>query len=107
MKRILFTTTAVVALSLASLAFAQTAVVIEPGQQTTVRQYIVTQRVQPITMEADVAVGATLPGNVEMVTVPDEWGPTLTPYRYVYSNNQVYLVNPSDRRVIGRVEANR
>jgi Protein of unknown function (DUF1236) len=49
-------------------------------------------------------VGATLPADVELRTVPGTWGPRLTKYRYVYSGDHVYLVEPSDRRVIQIIE---
>jgi hypothetical protein len=49
-------------------------------------------------------VGATLPADVELVAVPDDWGPDLRRYRYVYTNDHVVLVEPSSRRVVQIVE---
>jgi Protein of unknown function (DUF1236) len=41
---------------------------------------------------------------VELQTVPTAWGPRLAKYRYVYSGDHVYLVEPSGRRVIQIIE---
>lgn len=46
-----------------------------------------------------IVVGATVPSDVELVAVPSEWGPSLTRYRYVYSNSRVMLVDPGSRTV--------
>jgi len=32
--------------------------------------------------------------------VPADWGPSVTKYQYVYSDNHVYFVEPSTRKVI-------
>jgi len=45
-----------------------------------------------------------LPADVELRSVPTDWGPKLTKYRYIYSDNHVYLVEPSDRKVIEEIE---
>jgi hypothetical protein len=37
---------------------------------------------------------------VDLVAVPSDWGPNLTRYRYVYSGDNVVLVEPSSRRVV-------
>jgi hypothetical protein len=36
--------------------------------------------------------------------VPSDWGPELGRYRYVYSGDDVVLVEPSTRRVIQVIE---
>jgi hypothetical protein len=36
--------------------------------------------------------------------VPRDWGPVLGRYRYVYSGDDVVLVEPSTRRVIQVIE---
>jgi hypothetical protein len=99
------------ALALAAPAFAQTTivtpapgpgatVVIAPEQRTKIKQYVVQQRVKPVTLRERVTVGAVLPAEVEFAAVPSDWGPELGRYRYVYSGNDVVLVEPSSRRVI-------
>jgi hypothetical protein len=78
--------------------------VVEPEQRTVIRNYVVKERVAPVTVKERISVGGTLPADVELQTVPSTWGPRFTKYRYVYSNDRVYLVEPSDRRVIQVIE---
>ena len=51
-----------------------------------------------------IVVGEELPADVELRAVPQAWGPTLTKYRYIYSDNRVYLVEPTDRKMIEEIE---
>lgn len=110
MKRVLVAASAIAILA-GTQSFAQTVgvgpaetVVIEPEQRTVIRDYVVKERVAPVTVKERISVGATLPADVELRTVPSTWGPRLSKYRYVYSNDHVYLVEPSDRRVIQIIE---
>jgi hypothetical protein len=41
---------------------------------------------------------------VELVAVPSDWGPSLTKYRYVYSDNRVLLVDPGSRAVVEEID---
>jgi hypothetical protein len=101
MKRALIAGAAAVAIMSSSQAFAQAvAVEISPEQRTTIRQYVVKQRVKAATISGEVRVGSTLPADVELVAVPSAWGPDLGRYRYVYWNDRVVLVEPGERRVI-------
>lgn len=108
MKRIVLAGVAVVALSLPALAQSTTVttespgatVTIAPEQRTKIKQYVVQQKVKPTTVEKRITVGATLPADVELHSVPADWGPGLSNYRYVYSGDDVVLVEPSSRRVI-------
>jgi hypothetical protein len=101
MKRALIVGAAAVAIMSSSQAFAQAvAVEISPEQRTTIRQYVVKQRVKPATISGEVRVGSTLPADVELVAVPSAWGPGLGRYRYVYWNDRVVLVDPGERRVV-------
>lgn len=75
-------------------------VVIEPTQRTKIKEYVVKERVSPVAVRERVVVGATVPAEVLLRAVPEDWGPTLTKYRYVYTDNHVALVEPSSRRVI-------
>jgi len=89
------------ALMISGSAFAQTAVVtIAPEQRTKIKSYVTEKKIAPVRMSEKVVVGATIPQNVELVTVPSDWGPTFTNYRYVYTDNHVVLVEPSSRKVI-------
>ena len=69
-----------------------------PEQRTRIREYVAKERVAPI--RERVTVGARLPAEVELRTVPSDWGPSVTKYRYVYSDNRVYFVEPSSREVV-------
>ena len=73
---------------------------IDPDRRIVIREYVVKKKVRPVTLQGEIRVGAALPADVELVAVPADWGPTLTKYRYVYWNDRVVLVNPSDRRVV-------
>ena len=64
------------------------------------KEYVVKEKVNPVMLKERVIVGATLPADVELRTVPTTWGPSASSYRYVYSNENVLLVEPSSRKVI-------
>ena len=51
-------------------------------------------------MQSRVTVGATLPADVELAPVPETWGPAFRSYRYIYTGDDVVLVDPGSRRVI-------
>jgi uncharacterized protein DUF1236 len=84
---------------LSTQAFAQ-AVVIAPEQRTVIREYVVKEKIRPHQFQSRVTVGATLPADVELAPVPQAWGPSFGSYRYVYTGNDVVLVDPSSRRVV-------
>jgi hypothetical protein len=106
MKRTILT--AVALLALAGPSFAQTVgvgpagvgITFEPQQRTHIREYVTRQRVAPYAARERIAVGARLPADVELRTVPSDWGPHVSKYRYVYSNDRVYFVEPSSREVV-------
>jgi hypothetical protein len=86
---------------LAGSAYAQTATItFEPAQRTKIKEYVVKERVAPARIQQQVTVGATIPADVELRSVPADWGPTVSRYRYFYSDNNVYFVDPADRRVV-------
>lgn len=110
MKRALMAAS-VIAMLTSAQAFAQTVgvgtadtLVIEPEQRTVIREYVVKEKVSPVTVKERISVGATLPADVELRTAPAAWGPKLSKYRYVYSDNHVYLVEPSNRTVVQVIE---
>jgi uncharacterized protein DUF1236 len=113
MKRTLLASIAVLALTAPSFAQVVTttpgpsvgaSVTIAPEQRTRIRNYVTEHRVRPVTVRERIAVGATLPADVELVAVPGDWGPDLGRYRYVYSDDRVVLVEPSSRRVVHVIE---
>lgn len=75
-------------------------IVVEPQQRTVIREYVVKERVPAVRFEERVAVGTRVPADVELRTAPSAWGPRFSKYHYVYSNDHIYLVEPSNRTVI-------
>jgi hypothetical protein len=75
-----------------------------PEQRTHIRQYVTRERIAPVTVKERIAVGTRLPADVELRSVPADWGPSVTKYRYVYSNDRVYFVEPSTREIMYEVE---
>jgi hypothetical protein len=69
-----------------------------PEQRTRIKEYVVKERVAPV--RERITVGATVPAAVELHTVPADWGPSVSRYRYVYSNDNIYFVEPDSRRVV-------
>ena len=112
MKAILTTGVAAATLIAASLANAQSVGVgvgpvgvgidFSPEQRTIVREYV--KRERPVTFREEVTVGTALPESIEIRSAPTEWGAAASKYRYVYSGDRVYFVEPSTRRVIQIVE---
>ena len=101
MKRDLLAGVAALVLFAGSQALAQAvAIDLAPEQRTTIKQYVVKEKVPAVTVKERITVGATLPANVELRTVPGTWGPSVSKYRYVYADNHVYFVDPSSRKVV-------
>ncbi|MEA2880125.1 MAG: hypothetical protein QOF14_5321 [Hyphomicrobiales bacterium] len=71
-----------------------------PEQRTRIKEYVVKERVAPVTVRERIAVGARLPADVELHAVPSDWGPSVSRYRYIYSGDNVYFVEPSSREVV-------
>jgi hypothetical protein len=92
---------AVAVLAGSEILSAQTTTIeIAPEQRTRIKEYVVKEKVRPVTVKERVSVGATIPADVELVAVPENWGPSVSRYRYVYSDNHVVLVEPSSRRIV-------
>lgn len=58
------------------------------------RRYIVEHPVEPVYLEGEVVVGATIPETVTLYEIPD------AQYRYVYVNGQQVLVAPETRQIV-------
>jgi len=106
MRRIIFGAAAAVTLIAGSAALAQTSTTITIGQpeQTRIKEYVVKEKMKPVMMKERVTMGTTLPADVELRSAPSDWGPTVSKYRYIYTDNHVMFVEPSTRRVIHIVE---
>jgi len=46
---------------------------IEPEARTRIKSYVTERKVRPVTVEERIAVGATVPSDVEQVAVPSDW----------------------------------
>jgi Protein of unknown function (DUF1236) len=103
MKRLVVAAATTLALTIAGQALAQD-VVLEPAQRTKIKEYVVKEKVKPVTVKERISVGTTLPADVTLVPVPSDWGPGVTKYRYVYSGDHVYFVDPATRRVVTEVD---
>jgi len=75
-----------------------------PEQRTHIREYVTRERVAPLTVKERIRVGSRLPADVELRSVPADWGPSVSKYRYVYSNDRVYFVEPSTREIVYEVD---
>jgi uncharacterized protein DUF1236 len=103
MKRTILAGVAALALSVSSQALAQavtTSIELAPEQRTKIKEYVVKQKVKPVTVKESISIGATLPPTVTLTAVPADWGPSVSKYRYVYHDNRVYFVEPTSRRVV-------
>jgi hypothetical protein len=101
MKRTFIAGVSALAIGFAGQAIAQSvSVEIGPQERTRIKEYVVKEKVSPVTVKERVTVGAVLPADVELRTVPSDWGPSVSKYRYVYHDNHVVLVEPSSRRIV-------
>lgn len=103
MKKFVLALATVGALSASAPSLAQTVgvgVTFEPEERTRIKEYVVRERVAPVTIQEQISVGERLPADIELRTVPSAWGPSVSKYRYVYSGNRVYFVEPSSREVV-------
>jgi hypothetical protein len=83
---------------------APAAIQIEPQYRTKIKSYVTEHKVRPVETREKIVVGAKVPSDVELATVPSDWGPSLTKYRYVYSSDRVMLVDPGTRTVVQEVD---
>ena len=101
MKRFLLAGATAMAVVFATHAFAQSvSVELAPEQRTRIKEYVVKERVAPVTVRERIAVGTRLPADVELRAVPSDWGPSVSRYRYIYSGDNVYFVEPSSREIV-------
>ena len=95
--RMHLTTTAVGLLLLAGVgaAAAQDAVVIQPEQETVIKEYVHKQPLASIKLPGvELNVGTALPDTVELREVPN------VKYRYVVVDNQTVVVDPGTRKIV-------
>jgi hypothetical protein len=93
-------TTGAMAQTTVTTGVARESVQIEPEYRTKIKTYVTEKKLRPVTTTERIVVGTSVPANVELQAVPDDWGPSLTKFRYVYSNDRVMFVDPGSRRVV-------
>jgi predicted fused transcriptional regulator/phosphomethylpyrimidine kinase len=70
-------------------------VVIEPEQETVIKEYVKKQPLASVKIPGvELNVGSAIPDTVELHEVPD------VKYRYVVVDNRTVLVDPSTRKII-------
>lgn len=77
---------------------------IEPEYRTRIKSYVTEHKIRPVETQERIIVGAKVPTEVELEAVPSDWGPSVTKYRYVYSNDRVMLVDPGTRTVVHEID---
>ncbi|MBR1279655.1 DUF1236 domain-containing protein [Bradyrhizobium sp. AUGA SZCCT0283] len=80
------------------------AIQIEPEYRTKIKMHVTEKRIRPITTQERIVVGAKVPVSVELEAVPADWAPSVSKYRYVYSNDRVMLVDPGTRTVVHEID---
>lgn len=74
-------------------------VIIEPEQETVIREYVEKQPLASVELlGVELNIGSTLPDTVELYEVPD------VEYRYVVVDNQTVIVDPGTRRIVKIIE---
>lgn len=110
MKKLMLTCAAAALISTGAMAQSTTgaghaaAVQIEPEYRTKIRTYVTEHKVRPVETREKIVVGQPVPREVELESVPADWGPSLSKYRYVYSGERVMLVDPSTRTVVQEID---
>ena len=94
---------AAAALSLgSSLAFAE-AVVIAPEVGMSFHEHVTTEKVAPVTLQTELAVGGVVPAEVTLLPVPDAIigsAPELKGHQYFVVGNRIHVVHPDTRALV-------
>jgi hypothetical protein len=101
MNRRILAYTAILTLFVGGEVLAQSvSVVVEPEQRTRIKEYVVKEKVPRAAVKERIRVGAPVPTDVELRTVPEDWGPSVRRYRYYHSDAGIHFVDPESRRVV-------
>ncbi|MFL5238751.1 MAG: DUF1236 domain-containing protein [Rhizomicrobium sp.] len=109
MKTILIAASAALFVSGSALAQMEerTTFTIEPAHRTVIKQYVVKEHIRPVQVKERIALGAVLPADIELQTVPEAWVtdvPEVRNYEYIDWNGKVVFVEPKTRKVVQIVE---
>jgi hypothetical protein len=99
---------AAAALLLSGPAHAQdTKLTIGPGHGKMIQEYVVTERVQPVTVTVPLEIGATVPEEIQLAPVPLGMVarvPEVRNYEYFVAGRKVVFVEPYTRRILQIVQ---
>jgi hypothetical protein len=87
-------------------AFAQT-IVVTPEIGTEFKTYVTTQKVAPVEVTGDIAVGVALPDTVVLQPVPDvivTKSPEFKGHRYAVVGSRVVVVEPSTTKIVAVID---
>jgi len=65
---------------------------IEPEYRTSIKTFVTGHHIAPVAVRERIVLGATVPQDIELLAVADDWGPRLNRCRYVYPDNHVIRV---------------
>jgi hypothetical protein len=107
MRKLLFASTAAALLVAGAAYAAEVALTIAPAHRTYIKEYVVKQRVSPITVSGSIAVGTPLPAGVVVQPVPEAMYvqvPEVRNYDYFYWNGRVVFVDRDSKQVVQIIE---
>jgi hypothetical protein len=91
----------------ASAQAQETRLTIVPGHDKVIQQYVVTEHVQPVTLQIPLAIGATIPDGIRLAPVPLAMVakvPEVRNYEYFVAGNKVVFVEPYTRKILQIVQ---
>ena len=80
---------------------------IMPGHAKVVQEYVVTERVQPVTTAVPLEIGATVPNGIQLDPVPlglVAKVPEVRNYEYFVAGGKVMFVEPYTRKILQIVQ---
>ena len=101
-KSLAFLTAAAIFSLGSSVAFAQ-GIEIAPEVQTSFQEYVTTAKVTPAMVDAELAVGATVPEGVTLSPVPAEIigsAPELEGHEFFVVNDKIHVVDTATRAIV-------
>jgi len=84
-----------------------TKLTIMPGHGKLIQEYVVTEHVQPVTVQIPLEVGATIPDGIRLAPVPLAMVakvPEVRNYEYFVAGNKVVFVEPYTRKILQIVQ---
>ncbi len=106
MKKVLLGMAAALLVSGSALA-ADVVLKVAPAHRTFIKEYVVKQRVAPITASQTFVVGTAVPTTVAVTPVPEAiytTAPEVRDYDYFYWNGRVVFVDRNTRAVVDVIE---